>query len=62
MAKARATEAEIARAIKATRSCGLSVSGVEIEADGTIRVLTGANNVATDAGMPKPSRPKQWRT
>ncbi|SMO95143.1 hypothetical protein SAMN06265173_12941 [Thalassovita litoralis] len=58
MPKSRVTKAEITRAIEATKSCGLPVSGVEIEADGTIRVLT---SVADKAVHPSDSRiPKQW--
>lgn len=34
--------ADLRRAIRATESAGLSVAGVEVARDGTIRVLTGA--------------------
>lgn len=34
-------EADVRRAIKATEGAGLSVAGVEVSRDGTIRVLTG---------------------
>lgn len=33
--------ADVRRAIKATEGSGLSVAGVEVANDGTIRVLTG---------------------
>lgn len=34
-------QADVARAVKAVRSAKVSISGVEIAPDGTIRVLTG---------------------
>lgn len=33
---------DVQRAIKATEACGLSVAGVEVTRDGTIRVLTAS--------------------
>lgn len=35
-------KAEIARAVEAAKACGLSVGGIEIGPDGTIRVLQAA--------------------
>lgn len=37
-----ATEAVIARALKAVRKEGYPIGGVEVERDGTIRILTEA--------------------
>lgn len=57
MPKCRASKAEITRAVEATQKCGLSVSGVEIGPDGTIRVLTNVvdkDNEPSDARTPKP--------
>lgn len=61
MTKARATKAEIARTIEAARECGLPIRGVEVGADGTIRVIT-AEAVATTPRINEPSGPKKWRT
>lgn len=61
MTKARATKAEISRAIEATRDCGLAVCGIEVGADGTIRVMT-AEAVASPPRIAEPSGPKKWRT
>jgi hypothetical protein len=58
MPKANVTKAAIQRAIEATKSCGLSISGVEVEADGTIRVIT---TLVDKIKIPDdPRRPKQW--
>ncbi|CUH68643.1 hypothetical protein TG4357_03714 [Thalassovita gelatinovora] len=58
MPKCRASKAEITRAVEATQKCGLSVSGVEIEPDGTIRVLT----IIVDKPQKQADAriPKQW--
>lgn len=42
MPKVAFKQCDVARAIRAAKSAGLSVTGCEIDPAGTIRVLTGA--------------------
>jgi hypothetical protein len=45
---------DVRRAIKATEACGLSVAGVEVSPDGTIRVLARSENMLTGVSAPAP--------
>lgn len=48
-ARARFSQADLTRAIRAAEKCGLSVSGYEIDpASGVIRILTGLPTPAND--------------
>jgi hypothetical protein len=42
-------KAQIERAIAAARAGGIKVGGIEIDPDGTIRILEGQSPAATDA-------------
>lgn len=55
----RATEATIARVIRAAQSCGLSVSGVTVDKDGRVAVSTAP--VAQDGDKTHDARtPIPW--
>lgn len=50
-APARATQADITRAVRAATAAGLTVSAVEVDANGKIVILTGRRETgAADAG------------
>lgn len=51
MARATVTQATICRAVKAVRDAGLLVKGVEIDADGRLRVIAGNAAETDDAEM-----------
>jgi hypothetical protein len=48
---ARFRESDLTRAVKAVEKVGLKIAGVEVDPDGTIRVLTGST-VANDRRNP----------
>lgn len=48
MARAYPRKIEITRAVEAAKACGMRVGGVEIGADGTIRVLSESAPVDND--------------
>jgi hypothetical protein len=56
MSKARFTQADVTRAVQGAVKAGLSLSGMEIAPDGTIRLL------ATDAKPPQGDdrKPQEW--
>ena len=43
----------VSKTIKAVRALGLSITGVEVSPDGTIRVLTAAANEGADDDLHK---------
>jgi hypothetical protein len=49
---ARFTTADLTRAVNAMRKAGCAVTGAEIKPDGSITVLTAANDETNDRGNP----------
>lgn len=62
MPAARATLAEIKRAVQAAQDIGLPVSGYSIGPDGTITVHTVEAAEVDKPEEPQQPLPKQWRT
>ena len=46
--RARFSQADVRRALRAAEAVGLGVAGYEIKPDGTIKVLTGIGEAAND--------------
>ena len=51
MPAARATEAQIVRAIRAAQKCGVEVRGIEVAPGGTVRIIAdmSATSLPSDA-------------
>ncbi len=62
MPAVRFTKADITRAVNAARTAGLSIDGIEIHPDGTIRILcpTIENELTAPAASGQAELPKQW--
>lgn len=56
MSKARFTQADVNRAVAGASKAGMTISGVEITKDGTIRLL--APNLKPDQADER--KPKEW--
>ena len=52
---------DVERAIKAVTTAGLAVSGVEVDKDGKIRVLTGKLDTPAAVDVANSRRGKPWR-
>lgn len=51
-ARARFSQADLDRALRVAERHGLGIAGYEIAPDGTIRILTGAPQIANDMRNP----------
>ena len=60
MPAARFTKAEITRAVEAAKACDLTVSGVEIAPDGTIKICCAVD--ASPETRQDKGTPIQWGT